>query len=192
MVNEFLERPFNFINERNAVTRFYQLLIEEEPALTSKVQTQDGHEISRIHQEYPIPPFVNFSGKYDTVILNPEYIKINQAEYLARPGPGRETRQPNEIKPFLAIIEFSLLYESAGRAKKVIADLDRLSSSAEFSEFTYAVYLQRYLKGLSSWKKNWPDVKAKAEENEDTGTIVAVYWRDFPEQQKLYQFGQWL
>ncbi len=42
LVNEFLERPFNFINERNAVTRFYQLLIEEEPALASKVQTQDG------------------------------------------------------------------------------------------------------------------------------------------------------
>ena len=196
LVDEFLEEPFIFFNEAEAITRFHQILMDES-ALNHKIQTQDGHQISRIHREYPIPPFVEgiSSGNYDTVILNQEYITINLVDHIARPGPNREPHKPKDGKSFLAVIEFKLLYEGLGgsRPKEIINDLNRLNLSANHSEFVYFVYLQRYLKkNLNLWNKNWPNIKEEAEKKNPVSSIVAIHWREFSERQNLYQFGHWL
>jgi hypothetical protein len=194
LVNQFLEEPFTFFNEADAVTRFHQLLVEE-PALNRKIQTWDEYKVSRIHREYPIPPFVNEKGNYDTVILNPEYTMLNLVDNVARPGPGREPREPENVKPFLAVVEFKLFYESLGkgRANTVLKDLDRLNASARYSEFAYLVYLQRYLdEKLNQWSKNWPLISDEAKNKDDIGSIAAIHWRWHPEKQNLYRFGRWL
>ncbi len=188
LVKEFSEEPFAFFNEAEAVTRFYQLLIEE-PIFNRNIQTQDEHEVSRIHQDYPLKGI----GYYDTVILNPKYIMTNPVDVVAKKGPNCE---PDEnTKPFLAIVELKLFYETLGkgRADAVIKDIDKLDSGAKYSEFAYLVYLQRYLKkSLNLWNKNWPRIREETEKKEKVGSIVAIYWREYPERQNLYKFGRWL
>ncbi len=198
LVNEFLQEPFTFFNEAEAVTRFHKLLIGEQ-SFSRSVKTQDGHEISQIHLEYPTPFAKEDSskrqeayGKYDVTILNPEYIKNNQVDDVAK--PDLKSRRDNEPKPFIATIELKLHYESLGknRADDIVAALLKLDLSQKYTEFRYLICLQRYLdRNLNKWNENWPIVE-KAQSKYDISSIIGIYWRRFPENKPKIYFGKWL
>ena len=90
LVNEFLQAPYVFFTEADAVVRFHQIL-DADPVIGRRVQTSDGFETNLVHREYPT--FFRFSGKeptarlglpasrghYDTVILNSAFVATHPA-----------------------------------------------------------------------------------------------------------------
>lgn len=116
LIAEFEQTPYTFFTEADAVVRFHELL-SKDPAFSNRVRTQDNHEISLIHREYPT--FFRFSdenpterlgpesrarrGHYDTVILNPDFITAHPAETVL----NRSIRavRDQSIIPFQAVVE---------------------------------------------------------------------------------------
>jgi hypothetical protein len=203
LVQEFLQAPYRFFTEADAVVRFHQML--ENPAL-GQVQTRDGYKVSLVHREYPT--FFRFAddnpvarldddsrasrGHYDTVILNPEFVAAHHAETVK----NRDIRNMGDerIVPFEAVIEFKLDDKgwSKGRARGTIAELGKLDLTTQ-SRLRYFVLLMRYnAPNLHRWNEYWPTVSQVAVRKAKIGSIFAVHWLTVDRQPEVYHFGRWL
>lgn len=203
LVSEFLQEPYRFFTEADAVARFHQIL-DDKPSLNNTFQTSDKHKTGLCHREYPT--FFRFSdkkptdrlppparrGHYDTVILSPEFIRAHPAITVV----NRDIKAPRDknIVPFQAVVEFKLdnIGWSAGRARGAIAELGKLKLSEE-APLRYFVVLIRYsAPNLTRWRSYWPMVKKAAEKRPEIGSLFAIRWLTVPPQQELYRFGSWL
>jgi hypothetical protein len=203
LVDEFLQEPYKFFTEADAVARFHQML-DEDPILSRRVQTEDGHEVSLIHREYPT--FFRFSdkeptarlgpparrGHYDTVILNPEFVTTHPAATVT----NRDIKTVDEsVMAFEAVVEFKLYNEgwSVGRKKGVIAELGKLNLSMDNTPLCYLVILMRYYApNLNRWDKYWPTVSQSAKETSQIGSIFAIQWLTIKHSPEVHHFGRWL
>jgi hypothetical protein len=187
LVDEFLDEPYRFFTEADAVARFHQIL-DSDPAFNRRLRTSDGYEVGLLRREYPT--FFRFSdsdptereepparrGRYDTVILSPEFVEAHPAATVI----NRDIEAPRDegITPFQAVVEFKLDNKgwSAGRTKGAIAELGKLSLSYEVP-LRYFVVLMRYCApSLTRWRKYWPEVSQAAAEKQEIGSIFAVHW----------------
>ena len=117
LVNEFLQAPYVFFTEADAVVRFHQIL-DADPIIGRRVQTSDGFETSLVHREYPT--FFRFCGKeptarlgppasrghYDMVILNPAFVAAHRVATVT--NRDIKTTRDESIAPFQAVVEFKL------------------------------------------------------------------------------------
>jgi hypothetical protein len=202
---EFLEEPYRYFTESDAVARFHQLL--ENSGINSLVNSKDGYAIPQVHREYPT--FFRFSdknptarlpaeskasrGHYDTVILNPEFILNHVSETVT----NRDIRKiaDNHITPFEAVIEFKLytIGWSAGRSKGAIAELGKLELTTE-APLKYFVVLMRYTSPkMTRWHRYWPTVSKVASDAQGIGSYFAIQWLS-PEKsgQEEFLYGDWL
>jgi hypothetical protein len=206
LIREFLEEPYRFFTEADAVTRFRQIL-EADPTINQKVETENGFVTSVIHQEYPT--FFRFDGKnpiarlpdnskasrghYDIVILNPSFVRAHTVEAVKN-RDFRSVRNKS-ILPFEAIIEFKLDDRgwSPGKRKGAIADLAKLVLSREEVELRYFVVLMRYTASTQNkWNKHWPDVLQAATERMEAKSIFATHWVSTNHTAQVECVGDWL
>jgi len=204
LVDEFVQEPYVFFTEADAVVRFHQLLIRH-PSLSRRVSTKDGHEVSLLHREYPT--FFRFDdrnptarlgpparrGHYDTVLLNPDFAAAHPVETVL----NRSIDAPREpdIVPFQAVVEFKLHTRgwSKGRSEAIVRELGKLHLSAEDAPLRYLVVLQRYLEPrLNRWEKYWPQVVNAADASKDVGSIFAICWINLGREAEVHRFGRWL
>lgn len=206
LVAEFLQEPYRFFTEADAVARFHQIL-ESDPIINQKVQTKDGFQTSIIHQEYPT--FFRFDdsnpvarldasskakrGHYDIVILNPYFLTTHTAETVKN-RDIMSIRDQN-IQPFKAVVEFKLDDRgwSNGKTKGVIAELGKLFLSGEEADLRYFVVLMRYTASTENrWNKYWPDVMKAATERFELRSIFATHRILTKQTPDVQSFGDWL
>ena len=63
LVDEFIQVPYAFFTEADAVSRFHQML-DADPAISRQVKARDGFTVGLVHREYPT--FFRFSDKNPT------------------------------------------------------------------------------------------------------------------------------
>ena len=174
LVDEFVQNPFVFFNEADAVSELVCKLKNNIPQFKETFDFKNSAtHTSLLHREYPASCFLkNGKGQehFDLVILNPDYIYENMDHYAARPNKliiaiDEKGFKPREVyarpNSFIAVIEFKLLYQgiSNGRIKEIKKDIERLENlkNAKYCNQAYFVYLQRVLirhdKMLSEVKK---------------------------------------
>jgi len=202
LANEFLQTPYAFFTEADAVSHF-QLVLENDPVINRKVESQDKFVTDLVHREYPT--FFRFSdenptvrlappasrGHYDTVILNPEFIAAHPIEIVTNRNIGAERNEA--IRPFRAVIEFKLdrIGWSAGSSKEAIAELGKLRLSEE-APLRYFVVLMRYTAPTNArWEKYWPKVKEAATQNPEIGSLFAVWGRRAKKESQVFRYGRW-
>src|SRR5262245_43145701 len=117
LVDEFLQAPYRYFTEADAVARFHQIL-ENDPVINRIEGTKYGFQTSLIHQEFPTyfrfddsNPTVRLEastgasrGHYDVAILNPEFVRSHDAETVKNRNI-KSVRDTN-IRPLQAVIEF--------------------------------------------------------------------------------------
>ena len=203
LVNEFLEEPYKFFTEADAVAHFHQIL-DVNSTLNRKAKTTDRDEVSLFHREYPT--FFRFSGKdpkeklgppasrghYDTVILNPKFVKAHPSATVA----NRQIDLPRDksITPFDAVIEFKFhdYGWSSNRAKSAISELGKLRLSKKESPLRYLIVLTRYRSPIMNlWNKYWPVVSKTADKHKDINSIFAVNWLEIKRKPQVDFFGNW-
>jgi len=204
LVGEFTHEPYAFFTEADAVVRFHQLLVRY-PSFSRRVSTQDGHEVSLPHREYPT--FFRFDdknptarlgpparrGHYDTVLLNPDFAAAHPVETVL----NRSIDAPREpdIVPLEAVVEFKLHTRgwSSRRSKGIVRELGKLRLTADDAPLRYLVVLQRYLEPhLYRWQKYWPQVVNAADASKDVGSIFAICWINLGREAEVHRFGRWL
>ena len=202
LVAEFLQSPYAFFTEADAVARFHQLL-DLSPSFRDKIATRDGFVTGLVHREYPT--FFRFAdreptarlgpparrGHYDTVILNPDFI----VSHLAGSVANREITAPRDtsITPFQAVVEFKLDNRgwTAGRAKGAEAELGKLRLTYE-APLRYFVVLMRYNAPTTArWEKYWPQVVRASAGHPEIGSLFAVSWFGAKEGTETHHFGRW-
>jgi hypothetical protein len=205
LVDDFLYEAYDFFTEADAVVRFQKYLAEFD-SLSKKVVTNDGHEVSLIHREYPT--FFRFSGKnptkrldaparrghYDTVILDPDFVRVHSSESVANRNIYSE--RDESITPFLAVIEFKFhdFGWAINRVNSVLSDFGKLKLSCKEAPLRYLVTLTRYRSPtLNRWDTHWPTVKNTADDyQEEINSIFAVNWVNGIDKPEEYVFGEWL
>jgi hypothetical protein len=204
LVDEFVQEPYAFFTEADAVVRFHQL-IADDPSFNRRTRTDDGHEISLVHREYPT--FFRFDdrkpterlgpparrGHYDTVILNPDFVAAHPVETVLN-RDIKAARNP-DIVPFEAVVEFKLHTRgwSKGRAEGVIRELGKLHLSEKEAPLRYLVVLQRYREPhLYRWETYWPKVESDANARKDIGSVFAIHWINLNREPEVHWFGRWL
>jgi hypothetical protein len=202
LVDEFIQAPYRFFTEADAVARFHQLL-DADPAINRQVKTKDDFTTGLVHREYPTcfrfsdknptarlgPPASR--GHYDTVILNPEFVAAHSAATVI--NRDIRTVRDETIIPFQAVVEFKLDNKgwSAGRSRGAIAELGKLRLSHE-APLRYFVVLMRYCApNPARWEKYWPRVSQAAAQEADIGSIFAVQWLSVKEGAEVFRFGRW-
>lgn len=204
LMAEFIAHPFLFFTEADAVVRFHQLLEQKIDPL-GRATSQDGFEVPLIHREYPT--FFRFDdknptkrlpkparrGHYDTVILNPEFIKTHPIETVHNRNIKTEAKRIKDLVPLQAVIEFKLdnLGWSAGRSEGVRAELGKLALTEE-ATLRYFVVLMRYQAPSNTrWEKYWPKVDATLRQFPDINSLVAIYWLTMGKGNEVHLFGNW-
>jgi hypothetical protein len=204
MVDEFMAAPYRFFTEADAVARFHQLL-SRESRLIDPVETMDGHQVSLVHREYPT--FFRLSdrnpeerlesrgrrGHYDTVILNPAFVRAHPAETVM----NRTIDVPRNmaIVPFEAVIETKMHTRgwSKEQARGVIEELGKLKLSKPEAPLRYMVLMMRYRESrMYRWNRYWPQVRDLAGPEPDIRSVFAVCWLDPADGPEPFWFGPWL
>ncbi|MBN2001898.1 MAG: hypothetical protein JXA21_00970 [Anaerolineae bacterium] len=202
LANEFLQTPYTFFTEADAVSHF-QLLLENDPVINRKVESQDKFVTDLVHREYPT--FFRFSdknpttrlgspasrGHYDTVILNPEFVAAHPIEVVT--NRNISAKRDRAIPPFRAVIEFKLEHIgwSTGSSMGVIAELGKLRLSEE-APLRYFVVLMRYTAPTDArWEKYWPKVKEAAIQNPEIGNLFAIWGRRAKKEAQIFRYGCW-
>lgn len=203
LVNEFLKEPYKFFTEADAVARFHQIL-DGNSTFNRKAETADGDNVSLFHREYPT--FFRFSGSnptirlgkpasrghYDTVILNPDFVKVHSSETVA--NRQIDSERDESITPFDAVIEFKFhdYGWSSNGAESVISELGKLRLSKKESPLRYLIVLTRYRSPvLNRWEKYWPVVRKEADKHKDINSVFAVSWLKIERESGFYIFGNW-
>ena len=214
VVREFLGEPYRFFTEVEAVSRFHQLLAAD-AQLNYKVESRDGFPLSLIHQEYPtffrmddpVPvdvrrggqlsahtpvPTGTRRGRYDIVVLNPDFIRSHTAETVKSRDMARERVQ--RIHPFQAVVEFKLdeRGSSSGMTRDAIAEMGKLILSRDESELRYFVGLLRYTAPTENrWNKYWPEVTQAAMDHMEIRSVFATYRMLAVPSPHVQSFGHW-
>ncbi len=200
---EFLDDPYRYFTEADAVSRCRQLL-ELNDELGKDYRTKDGHRIRLIHQEYPTifryagdQPLIETPegrrGHYDLVVLNPDFIEANSAESIT--NRLLKNSVPDQERSFVAVFEFKLSYRgwNSGAYKNVTKDLQKLAASK--AKLTYAVMLMRYnAPSMRRWDMYWPLICEEIGKPSMTGvrSIYTVHWlKTQTNKRNIYWFGQW-
>lgn len=206
LVGEFLDAPYRFFTEADAVARFHEIL-EADVFLSQKTRSKDSYLIPLVHQEYPT--FFRFDdnnptarlpdsskakrGHYDIAILNHRFIQTHIAETVK--NRNHKAVRDEAIKPFEAVIEFKLDDRgwSAGKTRGAIAELGKLKLSDKEVELRYFVSLMRYTApNMNRWDKYWPLVERAAKERSEIKSIFATYWLANEQETTISKFGDWL
>lgn len=178
LFNQFRERPYDFFNERDAISRFLAILQPKCKEIFEPLMKPPAHLFSMLHEEYPIPQFVKnpFRGRYDIVILNETYIQENlKTPYeLSRPGDKRRPKEPKGSKAFHAVIEFKFLYEAPGRKDEIESDLIKLEKVKAYTEYCCLIYLQRLIENKTSWENHEKWIRNLANKKGVTPFIMMV------------------
>jgi hypothetical protein len=211
LVTEFLQEPYRYFTEADAVARSLQIL-ENDSAINGLERTKDDFQTSLIHREFPTyfrfddsNPTVRLDastgasrGHYDVAILNPEFVRSHDAETVKNRNI-KSVRDTN-IRPLQAVIEFKLddIGWSNGRTNGAIAELGKLLLSEEEADLRYFIVLMRYTAPTETrWRKYWPTVLQAAQEKTDIKSIFAIH-RISPGQKQpdlkpgVRSFGSWL
>jgi hypothetical protein len=182
LFNQFEVRPFDFFNERDSISRFLAILRRKHPEIWESQINHSDQIFSLLHEEYPIPTFVESTnpGRYDIVILNEDYIKGNSDYNLSRPGQDREVYLPPTGIAFKAVIEFKFLYESPGRIDAIEQDLNKLDKVSKHTEYCCFIYMQRLLRNVERWNDHVMAVRKMAGELNVDSYIKSVSpnWRE--------------
>lgn len=205
LVDEFLDEPYRFFSEADAVARFHHLL-EADDLLNVRVKSRDGFPLSMIHQGYPT--FFHFDegqpspggrnadqirrGKYDLVILAPTFVRGHKAETVRDPEQAGE--RVRNIQPFQAVIELRLddRQWNSGKAEGAALELGKLILSREDADLRYFVGLMRYsAPSEDRWNKYWPDVTQAAMDSMEINSLFATYRTQQPESPHVQSFGDW-
>lgn len=206
LIDEFLQEPYRFFTEADAVAGFRQIL-EADSDINQKAETKDGFQISTIHQEFPTffrfnddNPFARLEddsgasrGHYDIVILEPDFIRAHTAETVK--NRNISSLRDKAIRPIKAVIEFKLDDKgwSSGRTKGVIAEIGKLVLSKNEAGLRYFVVLMRYTASTSRrWDQYWPTVLAAASEKVGVNSIFATHWISKEKAPHVQSFGDWL
>ena len=204
LVNKFITAPYTFFTEADAVARFHQLL-SRKSVFNEIVTTKDGFETGLHHREFPT--FFRFAdknpterlepparrGHYDTVILNPVFVRTHSAETVANRTIGMKS--DNNIKPLQAIVEFKLDNKgwSSGRTSGVINELGKLNLSFQESTLCYLVVLMRYHSpSLNRWNKYWPEIALETAKHTKIRSIFAINWIKPNKLPEVYQSKNWI
>jgi len=203
LANCFLENPYMFFTEADAVAHFHKLL-NEFLSFDRMLQTKDNYHTELIHQEYPT--FFRFEkknpkarlgppakrGHYDIAVLNQKFVTSHDAKVVL--NRTINTTRDEEIKPLDAVIEFKLdnVGWSSGKAQGAKADLDKLHLSSEAS-LRYFVVLMRYMSPKSyRWETYWHGIRKKAKQISDVKSIFVTKWVGNKCGDASYQFNGWL
>jgi len=206
LVDEFLNEPYRFFSEADAVSRFHQLL-DADAQLNARVPSQDGVPLSTIHQQYPT--FFRFDdaqptarldasskarrGQYDIAILSPEFIRKHPVETIKNRDLAGE--RIKHIRPFQAVVEFKLDDRgwNSGKTQGAVAELGKLILSNEEAGLRYFVGLMRYTAPTESrWNKYWPEVTQAAMAGMEIRSIFATYRVLQAHHPHVQSFGDWL
>lgn len=204
LISEFLQEPYRFFTEADAVARFHQIL-ESNSLFDQKAKTLDGVLTPLVHQEYPT--FFRFDdknpiarldkdskakrGHYDVVILNPDFVEAHNADVVK--NRNILFTRNTSIVPLQAVIEFKLDDRgwTNGRRKGAIAELGKLVLSKEEVEHRYLVVLMRYgAPNQNRWNLHWPAVKQAAEKLE-IRSIFVTHWITTAHSKQVEFFGNW-
>ena len=200
---EFLDDPYRYFTEADAVSRCRQLL-ELNDELGRDYATEDGYKIRLIHQEYPtfirhkreIPSVTTPTGRrghYDLVILNPDFIEAHQSETIT--NRLLKHAAPDPKGSIAAVIEFKLSYRgwSKGAYRNATIDLQKLAASK--SDLTYAVMLMRYhAPSMRRWDIYWPQICEEVAKPDvsNVRSLYTVHWLSKQTKEpNTYLFGQW-
>jgi hypothetical protein len=205
LVDEFLDEPYRFFNEADAVSRFHHLL-ETDTLLHVRVKSRDGVPLSMIHQGYPT--FFHYEdaapapgaesaapprrGRYDLVILSPAFVRAHKAETVRDHTQAGE--RVRNIQPFQAVIEFRLEDRSwsSGKTRGAALEMGKLILSHEDADLRYFVGLMRYsAPSEDRWNKYWPDVTQTAMDGMQINSLFATYRIQQPESPHVQSFGDW-
>lgn len=104
LVDYFIKSPFAFFTEADAVAHFRQLLILKMPALREHHETQDKIKVSLVHNEYN--RFSDEKGRYDMVVLNPEFVNKCSLEEIANVNKKTRKKPKDNLIPLDAAFEF--------------------------------------------------------------------------------------
>jgi hypothetical protein len=201
---EFLEEPYRFYTEADAVSRCRQLL-ELNDELGRDYKTKDDHKVKLIHQEYPT--FIRYErktpsvatptgrrGHYDLVILNPDFIKDNNAETIT--NHLLEHMAPEPKGTIDVVIEFKLNSRGWSRGAYINALIDLQKLAASPTDLAYAVMLMRYAApSMRRWEIYWPKIceEVKKPNVGSVRSIYTVHWLSTQTKEpNTYFFGPWL
>jgi len=205
MVAHFVENPYAFFTEADAVIHLSQLILDD-PYFGKTYKPLDNFETSLIHREYPTffrfddnNPTARLSpvsgarrGHSDLVILNPDLIQSHKAETIT--NRNVEDMVSWEYNPFEAVIEFKLdnIGWSRGRTEGVMAELGKLMLSDE-APLRYFVVLMRYTAPTTTrWDKYWPVVQEGAGRSILVNSLFAVNWISTRIGSEVFKYGAWL
>ncbi len=200
---EFLDDPYRYFTEADAVSRCRQLL-ERNNDLGRDYRTKDGYKIRLIHQEYPtfirhkreIPSVTTPTGRrghYDLVILNPDFIEAHKSETIT--NRLLKHAAPDPKGSIAAVIEFKLSYRgwSSGAFRNATIDLQKLAASK--SDLTYAVMLMRYnASTMNPWRIYWPRIceEVKKPDVSSVRSVYTIHWLSTETREpNNYLFGEW-
>jgi hypothetical protein len=204
VVSEFLQAPFAFFTEADAVTRFHQILLED-PAVNQKFCTNDGYETSLVHREYPT--FFRFNdknpteiladdpgarrGHYDIVGLNPSFVE----QYNGNTVTNRSIKLAGDptTSPIYAAVEFKLLNIGWSKLKTegTIAEMGKLLLSQEIP-YRYLIVLIRYCSpSFQRWNTYWPIIESAVRDITHIKSVFAVHWLAARTGLDCFHFGPW-
>ena len=204
IVNEFLQEPYRFFTEAEAVTRFHKLL-NRNASLSKKYQSKDSYQIGVIHQEFPtmfrfkakdpsVKTTVGSRGHYDIVILNPAFIEQHLACVVTNREIGLSNTRNKTLTPLQAIIEFKLGDRawSMGKTRGIKEVLGKLVLSQDDAELFYVVVLQRQSNRFSS-NGYFPAIEeASRKQYSNIHTVFATSWLgDHANQSPTQWLGAW-
>jgi hypothetical protein len=201
--NEFMNDPYAFFTEADAVVRFHEIL-HNESSLNKFVSTKDGFKTSVIHREYPTffrfdknnptahvgPPYRR--GHYDIVILNLEFVNNHVAATVS--NRNIDSIRDESLKPIFAVIEFK--FHDYGWAKNRVEGVEtvfgKLKQSRKYSFFQYLVVFTRYRSPhLYRWDTYWPEVRMLAEQHSDINSIFNISWFNRQKKSDQFVYGIW-
>lgn len=200
LLKEFLEHPYRYLNEADAVARFYYHLIKENPTYKTVYETKDEQNIGLIHIEYPSFSKIQKEnekkqskkkrGRYDLALLKPDFIKKNEASTIVNNKSDNnwcKNIKPKNMRPIKAVVEFKLgkstgyFHESnLVTAMQPLGKLVKLWEEEEF-DMGFFIFLLRYPEEKKTLEKSL--VKCEIKQKIDSGKadvrfILAVSWQN--------------
>ncbi|MGA3051802.1 MAG: hypothetical protein ABSE00_07790 [Chitinispirillaceae bacterium] len=205
LVNEFVNKPFIFFNEADAVSDLFFRLKNKKPQFNN--WGEDNKSTTLLHREYPASCFLKEGNdstnerkkreKFDLVVLKKEFLSNskNELKNVTRPNcvyPSTDGKKKGKrgvycgpkSKPFIAVIEFKLLYESISKHRKeeIEHDIERLKKIKHegYCDEAYFVYLQRVLKNINNGTSDKIE-ELREDFNEDSKNvhiINGIWWSD--------------
>lgn len=194
LARRFRESPLDFFAESDLHSWLYHLLLEI-PDLSRRYRMAEASgETLLVHREYPT--FFRFRerlpvektgpparrGRYDLVVLNPEFVTTYPAEVVKNQSFSKTEGKTWPIKPILAAIEVKLLRRKPSDQimQDIEIDFQVLQQSDPWVSSTYML--------VFSWWSELPDnqrgeLGRMDRENNDVTLLYVESWERTPRKQ---------